>query len=70
MNGIYDYFEDIYCAEGCEAQEKAMQEAWELFNKDEKAFKAFAAEKGINLEIHTCDSAFSDFELWCDEMAE
>ena len=70
MNSIYDYFEDIYCVEGYEAEVRAREEAWELFNKDEEAFKAFAEEKGINLEVHTCDYAFSDFDLWCEEMAE
>lgn len=68
MNSIYDYLEDIYYAQGIEAQEAEEARIWEMYNHDKEAFTAFIEEQGIDLDAYTCDNAESDFEIWCYEM--
>ena len=65
---IYEYLEDIYMAGGIDAQEETECMLWNLFNNDEEAFNAHMVAYGVNLSIHTTDSAESDFTLWCWDM--
>lgn len=65
---IYDYLEDIYDAQGIDAEEEEAQRIWDMFNNDEKAFDAFIAEKGIDLNAYTLDNVESDWQMWCWDM--
>lgn len=65
---IYEHFEDIYDAQGIDAEEEAMAKVWDMFNNDEAAFDAYVAEHGIDLEAYTVDNVETDFQLWCWDM--
>lgn len=68
MNGIYDYFEDIYWAQGIDASEAEQAKVWKLFNEDEAAFDAYIAAHDIDLSKQSIDVTELDFQLWCWDM--
>jgi len=65
---IYEYLEDIYDAQGIDAEEEEAQHIWDLFNNDEEAFDAFIAEKDIDLNAYTVDNVETDWQMWCWDM--
>lgn len=67
---IYEYLENIYDAQGIDAQEEETQRIWDMFNNDEEAFDAFIAEKGIDLNAYTVDNVESDWQMWCWDMED
>lgn len=67
MNSIFDYLEDIYCANGIKAQLAESEKMWEMYTNDEEVFRAYCEEKGIDLEARTIDCCEDDLTLWIDE---
>lgn len=65
---IYEYLEDIYDAQGIDAEEEEAQRIWDMFNNDEEAFDAFITEKGIDLNAYTVDNVDTDWQMWCWDM--
>lgn len=65
---IYEYLEDIYDAQGIDAEEEEAQRIWNMFNNDEEAFDAFIAEKCIDLNAYTVDNVETDWQMWCWDM--
>lgn len=68
MNGIYDYFAEIYATQGIDAMEVEQQKVWKLYNEDEQAFDAYIAAHGIDLMAQTIGLTELDFKLWCWDM--
>lgn len=50
MKNIIEYFDNILDTEGYDAWEEANARAWELYERDDDSFIAWAAAEGIDLE--------------------
>lgn len=67
MNGIYDYFAEIYATQGINAMQAEQEKVWKLYNTNKQAFDAYIAAHGIDLLAQTIGLDL-DFKLWCWDM--